>query len=221
MKRTIPALLLAAALVLAAAPAHAVGLSLFSGRTLGGNNSALNVSAGLPDLSATYVTAWGPDTDLAGWLRFGYLSPIVLHGDTLWLTFGGTYKKNIRNYGKYNLGLTFDFGPFMFFRYAAGPGYRNDSFNPGLLFGPGMIFGIPLKDFATLNLGLHIPVILTFRDEVVAQVPIGFVIGSEIFIDPALSVNLNFEVGPGVIASGNGSMTDVYALFKVGISFGL
>lgn len=213
------------AIVLAAlatpAAASAAGLSLFSGRTLGGNASALNVSAGLPDLSVMYVSGWSPDADLAGWLRFGYLSPIYLHGDTLWLTFGGTYKKNIRNYGKYNLGLTFDFGPFMFFRYAAGPGYHNDQFNPGLLFGPGMIFGIPLKDIATLNLGMHIPVILTFRDEVVAQIPIGFVIGSEIYIDPALSVNLNFEVGPGVIAGGNGSTTDVYALFKVGVSFGL
>ena len=220
MKKVFPAIVLALALVLTAAPAHAAGLSIFSGRTLG-TGSALNISAGLPDISMTWANAWSADSDLDGWLRFGYLSPIYLHGDTLWLTFGGTYKKNIRNYGKYNLGLKLDFGPFMFFREAIGPGYRNDTFNPGILFGPGMIFGIPLKDIAILNLGLNIPVILTFRDEVTARIPIGFMIGTEIFIDPALSVNLNFEVGPGVVATGNGSDADVYALFKVGVTFGL
>ena len=134
----------------------------------------------------------------------------------MWLAFGGVYKKNIRNGGKYNLGFQIDFGPAM---------WLSPSFMPGLTVGPSMIFGVPLKDVATLNFGFGVPFMMTFKDGVWVQIPIGFKMGGEFFIDPMLTVNMNLEIGPGIqtVSHKNGSNTDtdVYALFKFGISFGL
>jgi hypothetical protein len=199
--------------------AAAAGLSLFSGRTLG-SASAVNFSAGIPDASLVYMTPYSGNADWGAFVRLGYVTPIGTHGDIVWTAFGGAYKQNIRSQGKYNLGLQIDFGPAMLL---------SPDFVPGFTLGPSLLIGVPLKDVATLDFGIGVPFMIFFEDGVLVNIPIGFKMGCEFFVDQALTLNANFEVGPGIQTfsetgkKGNKSATDtdVYALFKVGITFGL
>lgn len=207
------------AVILASGPeAGAAGVSLFSGRTLG-SGSAVNVSAGVPDASLLYLTPYSGNADWGAFFRLGYLTPIGTRGDNVWVTFGGSYKQNLRSYAKYNLGLQVDFGPAM---------WLSPDFMAGFTLGPSLLIGVPLKDVATLDFGLGVPFMIFFKDGVFVSVPIGFKMGCEFFIDQSLTLNANFEVGPGIQSSSDtgkkgksGTDTDVYALFKVGITFGL
>ncbi|MBI5525637.1 MAG: hypothetical protein HY897_04830 [Deltaproteobacteria bacterium] len=219
MRKALVAAAVLVSLVTFSRGAAAAGLSLFSGRTLG-SSSAVNVSAGIPDASLVYLTPYAGNADWGAFVRLGYLTPIGSHGDNVWTAFGGSYKQNLRNYGKYNMGLQIDFGPAM---------WLSPDFMAGFTLGPALLIGVPLKDVATLDFGIGVPFMIFFKDGVFVNVPIGFKMGCEFFVDQSLTLNANFEIGPGIQTfsdtgkkgTKSATNTDVYALFKVGITFGL
>ncbi|MFA6032762.1 MAG: hypothetical protein WC889_07695 [Myxococcota bacterium] len=216
MKKMIAVVVLS--VMLAAASAQAEGISMFSGQTLGSPKMALNVGAGVPDVSVLFLAGLNKDMDLGGFFKLGYLSPVLYMStpnyDPVMVYFnpGVSFRYSIRNWGKYNLGFIGEAG----FLIGAYP-----DFNFGLNINPSIVFGIPIKDVVSINLGFGIPFNILFVNNVVGMIPLAFKIGAEFFIDPKLSVNFNTEMGPGICAYSGGSDVGFYGLFKAGITFGL
>jgi len=216
MKKMMAAAVLLVMLV--SANAQAEGLSMFSGQTLGGPKMALNVGAGVPDVSVLFLAGLNKDMDLGGFFKFGYLSPVLYIPTpaydpvSVYFNPGVSFRYNIRNWGKYNLGFIGEAG-LVLVAYPA--------FDFGLNINPSIVFGIPIKDVVSINLGFGIPFEILFVNNVLAMIPLAFKIGAEFFIDPKLTVNFNTEMGPGICAYSGGSEVGFYGLFKAGITFGL
>jgi len=208
------------AAVMTPAISGATGLTMFSGKTLELGN-AINVSVGVPDVSVLYLHALTPVSDIGGYFRMGYLTPVGLHGGSFWLTPGFTGKYMFINNKTYNMSFKANVGPV--FNLVGGP---LDAFMGGFSMEPYVSFGIPFKDVVTINLGVGLPVNLLFNgDATLALIPIAFTFGTEVFINPELSVVFNGELGPGIwacrINGATQSDVDLYGLFKVGVNFGL
>jgi hypothetical protein len=182
----------------------------------------LNVSAGVPDLSVLFLSGLDRRSDLGALFKLGYLSPIGLNV-AVGITLDGEYKYMIRDAGKYNVGIKGDFGILMSFY--SKQQHTNQGFNFGLNVQPYLVFGVPIKDAAMIDMGFGVPFGIMFINGITAQVPIAFAFGAEFFVDQQTSINVNCEVGPGIVVSSMFGQTqadvDFYGLFKVGVSFGL
>jgi len=216
MKRLLMTVMVVAVIFAASSAAHAE-ITMFSGKTQG-PHSALNISAGVPDLSVLFLSGLDKRSDLGVLARLGYLTPVGFHIN-VWLMLDAEYKYMIRDAGKYNVAIKGDFGINMSFYSKA------QNFDFGLNLQPYLIFGVPIKDAAMINLGFGVPFAIWFIDGIAAQVPIAFTFGAEFFVDPQTTINVNCEVGPGIIIANSFGQTqstvDFYGLFKVGVSFDL
>jgi hypothetical protein len=221
MRKTIIAAVVALALMVGVvSTAAADGLQLFSGRTME-KGMAFNFSVGAPDASFMFVGALTKDFDLGGILRLGYLNPVGFGAGGFWMEIAATARYTIFDRGSYNLAIRGDLGPV----FNIVNNYIADAFMGGFTLAPYVLIGIPLKDVVSINVGAGLPIILLFRDGVtIAEIPIAFVFGAEVFIQKNLTFNFNAEMGPGIWVCTTGGATtngvQFYGLFKVGITYG-
>ena len=222
MKKTAPLAVIIAVLLTAPA-AHAAGLSMFSGRTLGTDNTAINASVGMPNFSATYLWGKNSDTDMGFLLRLYYFSPIGQYDHTLWMVPGGAFRWHLKSYSSNTLGFRLDVGPLIMFPQGQGRGNElsGGSFNVGFLVAPAFVVGIPVRSEVIINAGFGIPFMMSFHDRIFAQIPLAITSGVEWLINPWFTLNFNLDLGPGIIAWSDSTQTDLYLLLKIGITFGL
>jgi len=212
MKKVVAALVLSFFMISSQAYAGD-GITMFSGKTLG-SGMAINVSAGAPDISFLWLDALSKNMDLGAQLRLGYLTPISYYTGGFWMDFDGQMRAMFINQANFNLALRLDFGLVLV---PVGLGNVDVGFN----LGPALVIGIPIKNVASINLGLDIPLTITFVNATIAQIPIGVMFGAEYFFSPKMTFVANFEIGPGIIAVSGATTAGFYGMFKIGLNFGL
>lgn len=192
-------------IVLGALPAtssaaiNAQGWSMLSGQTVGAGQTAVMGQVGYPGLSGTLMYGSTSTTDIGARFSFDY------GGDGTWYYGGvgiklqGILKLGLLETSKYNFALQFEPGPFFSFN-----GYGTQV---GLTMPVKFIFGIPIGSAVMFNLGMDVPLSITFGDNNGLYQGyggtgflVGFLFGGglEYFVDRHLSVNFNMRVGPVV-----------------------
>ncbi len=203
-------------------PVISYGFSVISGEPLEKGKEAIHLDLGYPDVAFLYDTGYESDSNLGLKLRLGY-GPISNIGRKectndenckadVWIFLGGRYIKEIKHKGKLHLAFRFEPGFMIVAKEAKGA---------GIMMAPGIIFSIPLKDPVIINFGFNAPVhMYSYKDGVFIGIPVAFTVGSEFKVDTQLNITVQLEAGPSV-AIAEGSSTDMYILFKIGMGLGM
>ena len=160
--------------------------SVLTGRTVGGGQSVLDIEAGYPGISVSYLHGLSSRVDIGGAFTFNY----GLEGTTI--IFPGIkpqflLKFGLLDTGKVNLALTFSPALLMYF-------------GNGVVFGMaipvGLNLGFPLMDSLNVAASFDLPVWISFSDGV--AVPILFGGGLEYFLDRSMALTFKLKLGPTV-----------------------
>lgn len=203
-------------------PISSSAISFISGEPLGKGVEALHLDLGYPDFSFLYDTGYETNANLGLKLRLGY-APITnikrqecanyenCKAD-LWIFLGGRYIKEIRPKGKLHMALRLEPGFLVIAKEAKGA---------GIMMATGIIFSIPLKEPIIINFGFNAPLhIYSYKEGIFMGIPVAFTVGSEFKIDTQVNLTTQLEAGPS-IAIAEGSDSDIYILFKIGMGLGL
>lgn len=203
-------------------PISSSAISFISGEPLGKGTEALHLDLGYPDFSFLYDTGYETNANLGLKLRLGY-APIAnikrrecandenCKAD-VWAFLGGRYIKEIRHKGKLHTALRLE------------PGFlvlAKETKGAGIMMSTGIIFSIPLKEPVIINFGFNAPLhIYSYKDGIFMGIPVAFTVGSEFKVDTQMNLTVQLEAGPS-IAIADGSDSDMYILFKIGMGLGL
>jgi hypothetical protein len=179
-------LFLAPASALAQAGGHA---SVLSGKVLG-SGTVVHGQFGWPGISATLLTSGGPKVDFGGKVSFNY----GYEGMTRYATIPGLKAQGILRLmllekNKFNLGLRFSPGLFVYFPY-------RDYTVTGLTLPVDLAAGIRLTPELMVNFGVDMPLFVAFGPYGGASLPFLVGAGIEYAIDRALGVSFNLRAGP-------------------------
>jgi opacity protein-like surface antigen len=182
--------------------------SATAGRTVGAGSSMLQAEAGWPGIGFTYLKGLDERSDLGFHVGFNY----GLEGTTNRVTGINLAVPYRRNLVSGDTDIAFQMQPGISI-------YGND----GVLFGiggpVGVVAGFHPSPLLTLDVGLDIPVLLSFSN------PAGFMFGpqfgggAEYLIDRNLAVTARFRVGPqfGLTSAGTSSQTGFVTL--IGLAY--
>lgn len=186
------------------------GYSVLSGETVGTGNNVLFGELGFPGLSAEILHGMNSQFDLGGKFTFDY----GLEGRTdrvdpeLKLNIVG--RVNLLKKPKFNMGLHFDPGFFLWF---------DNGTHAGVAFPVGLQAGIPTSSALTITLSFDVATSLFLSDvETYALIPILFGAGVEYRLDPNTLLTFRLSMGPGIHTStGGGSSFILNSLFGIAL----
>jgi hypothetical protein len=166
------------------------GWSVITGRTVGANQNALDISAGWPGISIGFLHGASDRFDIGGSFTFNY----GFEGDPSTIAPGIKPQLLMRlgflDNGKVNLGMTIAPGPLFYF------------FGGGALVGitipVGLNLGIAVADSLNLAVSFDMPLWVAFAGAAGVGVPILFGGGLEYFIDRSMALTFRLKLGPTV-----------------------
>jgi len=182
--------------------------SATAGRTVGGGSSVLQAEAGWPGISFTYLKGLDERSDIGFHVGFNY----GFEGTTNRVTGINLAVPYRRNLVSGDTDVAFQMQPGISI-------YGND----GVLFGiggpVGVVAGFHPSALLTVDVGVDIPVLLSFSN------PTGFLFGpqfgggAEYLIDRNLAVTARFRIGPqfGLTSAGTSSQTGFVTL--IGLAY--
>ncbi len=203
------------ALGLLTMPAAAAVPSVLAGNTVGSGQDVLHVQAGWPGISATLLHGLNERADVGGRFSFNYgyegLTAVV-PGFKL----QGIVRIEIVDKPRYNLGLRFEPGFFVYFD----NNRFGDDVTGGMTIPAALALGIPVHPHVMLNFGFEVPFFFVFNYSQFV-IPILFGAGVEYQLDQNLSLTFNTRFGPAIIASNAGSGSDFAFQTLIGLAFKL
>jgi hypothetical protein len=194
-----------------AAARTAQGWSVVTGETVGTNVHVLHVQVGWPGISATLLHGYTPTVDLGGIFTFNY----GYEGDVNFVHPGlklqALLKATLMDTPKYNLGVTFAPGGFVYF-------FGSNFTVGGIVFPLGLVFGLPASSAVNVAFNFDLPMFVSFGDFSHFTVPILFGGGVEYFLERNMALTFNLRAGPIIYAgTASGTDFDLQALF--GLAF--
>jgi hypothetical protein len=167
-------------------PAYDLNWSTTAGRTVGVGNSALLLEAGWPGVGFTYLHGVDEKTDWGFHLGLNY-GLVGTHQTMNGINLAVAYRHTLGGVGGTAFALEMQPGLFL---------YSNGGPLVGVGGPIGVIAGFKINPRLTLDLGVEVPVLLSFSN------PTGFLFGpqfgggGEFLIDRNLAVTLRFRLGP-------------------------
>lgn len=200
---------------LCALPAGAAVPSVLAGNTLGTGKDVLHFQAGWPGISATLLHGLNERADVGGRFSFNYgyegLTTVVPG-----LKLQGIVRIELVDKPRYNLGLRFEPGLFVYFD----NNRFGDDIAAGMTIPAALALGIPVKPDIMFNFGFEIPFFFVFNYSQFV-VPILFGAGLEYQLDNNLSLTFNTRFGPAIIATNGGSDARFAFQTLIGLAFKL
>jgi hypothetical protein len=164
------------------------GWSVLSGRTVGQGNTAFVGQVGWPGISASLLHGGTDRFDIGGRFGFNWGVQRMVEFVEPGISLSVLTKLNLIDTGRFNLGMTFEPGPFFIFG-----DFGNDV---GMDLPIGLQVGIPVGNALMLHGGVDLPLFVTFGDNGGLWVPVLFGGGLEYFIDRSLAVTFKVRMGP-------------------------
>ncbi|MBF5044306.1 hypothetical protein FGE12_18050 [Aggregicoccus sp. 17bor-14] len=164
------------------------GWSVLSGETVGQGNNVFSAQVGWPGISASLLHGGTDRFDIGGRFAFNWGVQKMVEFTQPGISLSALMKLNLLDTGRFNLGMTFEPGPFFIFS-----DFRSDV---GLDLPVGLQLGVPVGNALMLSGGIDLPLWVTFGDNGGLWVPVLFGGGLEYFIDRNLSVNFKVRMGP-------------------------
>jgi hypothetical protein len=197
------------------APAGDLNWTATAGRTVGNNNSVLQVEAGWPGIGFTYLNGLDEVTDLGFHVGFNY----GFEGTTnsvVGLNLSVPFRRTIAHLSS-DATIAFRTDPGAVF-------YGNNNKNQGgALFGVGgpvgVVAGWRIDPRLTLDVGADMPVLLTFAN------PTGVLFGAQIggggeyLIDRNVAVTLRARVGPEFTVANGGNASQMGFTTLIGVAY--
>lgn len=186
------------------------GYSVLTGETVGNGDTVFWGEAGFPGLSAAILHGMAPNFDLGGKFTFNYGVEGMTDFVHPQLKLNAVGRIAILNKPKFNLGLHFDPGFFVYF--ANGDHY-------GINVPVGMQAGIPVSSALTVALSFDMPVAIFIGNNASeAFIPLLFGGGVEYRVARDLMLTFHLAMGPGIhTAAGAGSSFVLNSLFGVAL----
>ena len=189
------------------------GWSVQTATTVGTNTNIVQVQAGWPGISATLFHGYTPTVDLGGIFTFNY----GYEGDVNVVHPGlkGQFlvRAQLMDTPKYNLGLWFAPGGFVYF-FGGGVGTLG-----GVVFPAGFVFGLPVTHEVNISFNFDLPMFVSFGTFGEFTFPILFGGGVEYFLQPDMALTFNLRMGPMIYTKSSVTDFDLQALF--GLAFKL
>jgi hypothetical protein len=190
------------AALLAASPALADGQawSIVGARTVETGANELDLSAGWPGISASYLRGVVPGVNLGARVSFAYGVEGLVRAVVPGFTMQALVKVRLLDAERLSLGLVFEPGPFFHFPSAA-------LSRIGLALPIGLRVGIATSSALSLAVLLDVPMWVEFGPSGGFNIPILTGLGLEYFATSNLGVFARLQVGPTITPSGLAELT--------------
>jgi hypothetical protein len=193
------------------ASAQGQGWSVLSGKTVGTGTNVFHGEIGWPGLSGTLLHGVNSNFDLGGKFTFNYGFEGATSDINPGFKLQGALHFQVAQVQKVSLGLHFEPGLLL---------YREGGATFGITLPVSFVAGIQASSNLMINVGLDVPLAITFGDGSTAFVPILFGGGMEYFLDSRTALTFNMRLGPGIVTRGGGGTVFVLeSLFGVAYRF--
>jgi hypothetical protein len=173
------------------AVARGQGWSTLAGKTLGSGSTALIGHFGWPGLSFGVLHGTSPVVDVGAQLVLNYGMEGIVTQVIPGIKVQGLLRVRLFDRGRFNAGLKFAPGPFFYF---GGGGFTVT----GITLPISGVLGISVGSAVMLNLGMDVPLYVTFGTFGGLTLPVLAGVGAEYFIDRRLAVSFNTRMGPSI-----------------------
>ncbi len=164
------------------------GWSVLAGQSVGRGDTVVHAQFGFPGLSATLLHGVSDKVDLGGRFAFNYgfeglVELVPFPGPKV----EGVLRASLINRGRINLGLKFTPGLFLYF--------PTNTSVVGMTLPLSVVLGISAGSAVMVNLGLDVPMFVTFGAGGGLTAPVLFGGGVEYFLDRTMAVTFNTRLG--------------------------
>lgn len=191
------------------------GWSTLSGKTVGQGNTVLTGEVGWPGLGVELLHGATSGFDIGGRFGFNYGVQRMVEFVEPGISLNAVMRFNLLDTGRFNLGATFEPGPFFVF--------ANGFNDVGMDLPIGLQLGIPVGSALMLHGGIDMPFFVLFGDGGGLWIPVLFGGGLEYFIDRNLAVNFKMRMGPTFNTNDDFRRNDAFFALEsmVGLSYKL